>query len=103
MRSISRGFGFVEDTDWQRHCGFPSQTIRAKTFQSFTDSDGVESTAPSFEPALIAAYRHAGMESAAKQYEDYKPRHGGEVLASGDMLTLQDHSCVTENMDVVLN
>ena len=33
---------------------------------------GIDS--PDFRAACIAAYRHAGMEAAAKVYEEYKPR-----------------------------
>ena len=34
---------------------------------------GIES--PEFRAALVAAYRYAGMESLAKQYEEWKPRY----------------------------
>jgi len=39
---------------------------------------GIES--PEFRVALAAAYRFAGIESLAKQYEDWKPHNGREVL-----------------------
>ena len=42
---------------------------------------GIDS--PEFRAALIAAYRHAGLESMAKQYEDYQPRRSKERLPDG--------------------
>jgi hypothetical protein len=43
---------------------------------------GVDS--PEFRAALIAAYRHAGMASLAKQYEDYEPLYATEILPNGE-------------------
>jgi len=38
---------------------------------------GIDS--PEFRAALIAAYRHAGMEDMAKRYEEYQPLPIGDV------------------------
>jgi len=41
---------------------------------------GVDS--PEFRAALIAAYRHVGMEDLARRYEDYGARCGAEALSA---------------------
>ncbi len=42
---------------------------------------GVDS--PEFKAALIAAYRHAGCDEMARQYEEYQPRFATKVLPDG--------------------
>ena len=44
---------------------------------------GIES--PEFRAALVAAYRYAGMESLAKRYEEWKPRHAMASVADWDV------------------
>ncbi len=44
---------------------------------------GVES--PEFRAALIAAYRHAGMDAVAMTYENCKPLYAEEVCPNGKM------------------
>ena len=41
---------------------------------------GIDS--PEFRSALVAAYRYAGSEDLAKRYEDYRPRHDEDLLAT---------------------
>jgi hypothetical protein len=41
---------------------------------------GIDS--PEFRNALIAAYRHVGMEDLAKRYENYQPRRGEDSLSA---------------------
>ena len=43
---------------------------------------GIDS--PEFRAALVAAYRYAGLEGLAKQYEEYKPLYDTKVLANGE-------------------
>ncbi len=45
---------------------------------------GIDS--PEFRAASIAAYRHAGMEGLARQYEDYDPFCATEDLPNGEMV-----------------
>ena len=42
---------------------------------------GIDS--PDFRTALIAAYRHAGMEAMAKRYEEYTPRTEDMIATAG--------------------
>ena len=47
---------------------------------------GIDS--PEFRAALIAAYRHAGMDGVAKTYENYKPRDASEVSEDSTALVV---------------
>jgi hypothetical protein len=44
---------------------------------------GIDS--PEFRSALVAAYRYAGAEALAKQYEDYQPLCDADVQATGEV------------------
>jgi hypothetical protein len=61
----------------------PGYTTELPIFYRF-GWGGVDS--PEFRAALIAAYRHAGLEGMAKQYEEYQPSCDTEVLPNGELV-----------------